>query len=61
MERASPVEMRRSLEIVEVFKKVGLRFVPMPVTSDAEFQVTSAEMQRRLDEIERRVTQEVER
>jgi len=52
MNRASVVEMRKSLEMVEVFKKVGLRFVPMPVTHEADFQATMAEMQRKLDEIE---------
>ena len=51
MNRASPVEMRKALEIVEAFKRAGVLFVAMPVRNDAEHAESIAEMQRRLDEI----------
>jgi hypothetical protein len=50
MNKASPIEMRKALEIVETFKKVGILFVPMPVRSKEELEQTVAEMQHRLDE-----------
>jgi hypothetical protein len=50
MNKASPVEMRKALELVEAFKKVGLLFVPMPVRSKKELEQTIAEMHNRLDE-----------
>ena len=31
MERCSPVEMRKNLEVVEQFRKDGIDFVPVPV------------------------------
>ncbi|WBA79591.1 DUF1382 family protein [Endozoicomonas sp. GU-1] len=36
MERASPADLRKSLEIVEVFKSAGIMFVPVPVASKAD-------------------------
>ncbi len=33
MNKCSPVEMRKSLEAVELYKTVGIDFVPMPVKS----------------------------
>ncbi|MCP4365446.1 MAG: DUF1382 family protein [Planctomycetes bacterium] len=51
MDRATPVQMRQSLEIVDQFKKAGIRFVPMPVINDADFSVRSNEMRERLDTI----------
>jgi hypothetical protein len=30
MNRCSPVEMRKNLEITELFKKTGVDFVPIP-------------------------------
>jgi protein tyrosine phosphatase (PTP) superfamily phosphohydrolase (DUF442 family) len=50
MNRATPVEMRKALEVVELFKRAGVLFVAMPVRNAAEHAETVAEMQRRLDE-----------
>ena len=36
MERATPVEMRRSLELVDQLKKAGIAFVPIPIDDDAK-------------------------
>ncbi len=58
MKRATPVQMRKSLEVVETFKKAGLWFVPMPVTDENEFNTRVAEMTRKLEEIELAATEE---
>ena len=35
MNRCSPAEMRKNLDVVEQFKQAGIDFVPMPVKDDA--------------------------
>ena len=40
--------MRKALELVEVFKKTGIRFVPMPVFDDADHKNTVSQMQEKL-------------
>lgn len=37
MNRASPVELRQSLEMANALASAGIRFVPVPVINDAEF------------------------
>ena len=34
MNQCSPVEMRKNLEVVEQFKKVGIDFVAVPVLNE---------------------------
>lgn len=51
--RASPVQMRKSLEVVEALKKAGIWFVPIPVLDETEFNERIAEMVSKLDQIER--------
>lgn len=34
MEKCSPVEMRKNLEIVESFKKIGMDFVAIPARDE---------------------------
>ncbi len=48
MDKCSPVEMRKALELVDVFKKTGIRFVPMPVFDDEDHAKTVAKMQDKL-------------
>lgn len=37
MNKASPVEIRKCLEMANILAYAGIRFVPVPVTSDDEF------------------------
>ena len=37
MNRASPSQQRKALEIANLFVKMGVGFVPMPVSSEEEF------------------------
>lgn len=37
MNKASPVEIRKCLEMANILAHAGVRFVPVPVTSDDEF------------------------
>lgn len=47
MIRATPVEMRKALEIVEVLRRAGVRFVPVPVRTEQEYsQLTEQALQR---------------
>lgn len=50
--RASPVQMRKSLEVVDALKRAGVWFVPIPVLDDAEFNERISEMANKLEEIE---------
>jgi hypothetical protein len=36
LERASPVQLRKALELANLFVKMGVNFVPMPVGNDEE-------------------------
>ncbi len=51
MNRASPVDLRKSLEIANRLALIGVRFVPIPVVSDEEFQALSAELSRKLEQM----------
>lgn len=37
MNKASPVELRQSLEMANALASAGIRFVPVPVINDAGF------------------------
>ena len=37
MKKASPVELRQSLEMANALASAGIRFVPVPVVNNAEF------------------------
>ena len=52
MNKCSPVEMRKCLEAVEHFKKIGIRFVPMPVTDDIDHDRTVLQMIAKLETME---------
>ncbi|HIC9076923.1 TPA: DUF1382 family protein [Klebsiella aerogenes] len=51
MNRASPVDLRKSLEIANHLAYIGIRFVPIPVATDEEFQVLAAELSRKLEQM----------
>jgi len=53
MNKATPVQMRVQLEIVDSFKKAGLRFVPMPAFDDDDYDKLVSQMAKRLDKIEK--------
>lgn len=36
MERATAVQLRKSLETASAFVKAGIRFIPMPVLDDSD-------------------------
>jgi predicted Zn-ribbon and HTH transcriptional regulator len=36
LERASPVQLRKALELANLFVKTGVNFVPVPVANDEE-------------------------
>ena len=58
MNRASPVEMRKSLEFVNILKHAGIRFVPMPVLDEIEFNECLAAANAKLEELDRRISAE---
>lgn len=49
MNRASPVDLRKCLEAANGLAQIGIRFVPIPVSTDKEFNAQSAELSRRLE------------
>lgn len=51
MNRASPVDLRKSLEIANRLARIRIRFVPIPVATEEEFQTLSAELSRRLEQM----------
>ena len=51
MNRASPVDLRKCLEAAHMLANVGIRFVPIPVVSDEEFQALLSDLSMRLDQI----------
>ena len=51
MNRASPVDLRKSLEIANNLARIGIRFVPIPVATEEEFQTLAAELSRRLEQM----------
>ena len=51
MNRASPVDLRKCLEIAIDLAHIGIRFVPIPVASEEDFQTLAAELSRRLEQM----------
>lgn len=49
MNRASPVELRQSLEMANALASAGIRFVPVPVINDAEFNRLADESRKIID------------
>ena len=53
MNRAIPADLRKSLAIAQAFAKGGIDFVPMPVINEEDKAAQVAELQRRLEQIEK--------
>ncbi len=53
VERASPVQLRKALELANLFVKMGVNFVPVPVASDEEQQELAAQALDKLAEMEK--------
>lgn len=56
MERATPVQMRQSLEIVNAFRVAGIRFVPVPAASDVDYAIKIQQVLNMLDELEKHLS-----
>ena len=52
IERASPTQQRRSLEVANLFVKNGVGFVPMPVANSAEYDRLVQESMDKLAQME---------
>lgn len=48
MTRMPPVEIRKMMDLVNAFTKVGMWFVPMPALSDDDYKVLLAKSGQRL-------------
>ena len=55
LSRATPAQMRESLKLVEALTLDGLRFVPIPCTSDGQFIELTRVMESKLENIIKRV------
>ncbi|MFA7099981.1 MAG: DUF1382 family protein [Eubacteriales bacterium] len=53
MIKTTPVQMRKSLEMVDALKKAGIRFVPIPVLNDTDFEMNVAILKAKLNKMER--------
>lgn len=49
MNKASPVDLRKSLEMAKMLAQIGIRFVPIPVETEEEFHQLTGELNRRLE------------
>ena len=58
MNQASAAKMREALKVVELFKKNGILFVPVPVTSDDDQVNLLVDAQGRLEQLAQMVEQE---
>lgn len=58
MERESPVQTRKSLEVVEFFRKSGIGFVAMPIFNDADRDQLLEQVQERLEAMATKIENE---
>lgn len=58
MNRASPVELRKALEVAHVFARGGLRFVCVPVLDEEDYATLQANASYRLEQIAQQAERE---
>jgi len=51
MNRASPSQQRKALEIAHLFVQYGVGFVPMPVSTPEEFEIVALQSLAKMNEI----------
>ena len=51
MNRASPVEMRKALEMVNMLKMSGILFVPIPVINEKDHNELAKQAEEKLESI----------
>ncbi len=49
MHKASPVELRTSIEMAHSLAQIGVRFVPIPVETDEEFHTLATSLSQKLE------------
>ena len=52
LERASPIQLRKALELANLFVKMGVNFVPVPVASNEEQAELVAQAMAKLEVME---------
>lgn len=52
MEKATPVQMRTQLEMVESFRRAGILFVPMPAVDKSDAEKLTNEMVSKIEKME---------
>lgn len=50
-EQSLSVDLRKCLEAAHGLAHIGIRFVPIPVATEEEFQALSAELSRKLEQM----------
>jgi len=55
VKKASPVVMRKTMELVESMKSAGIEFIPVPVLNDIDRKILYGIVEKRLDTIEEEV------
>jgi hypothetical protein len=56
IEKASPAQQRRTLDLVDALVKGGILFVPVPVLSMDEYRAQLADVESRLERLERQAS-----
>lgn len=51
MNRASPADLRKALDVVDVYLKAGLLFVPMPVMDADDHRALIGQAESRLEQL----------
>ena len=51
MEKATPVQIRQSLELTDYLRRAGIRFIPIPVFDDEDWIEQTKEFKRRVEQM----------